>query len=164
MITAVIPLNLTDGHLDRSLPDKISDPVLGDVKFSCALDGMDEYQALVKLDGHAIAFDLYTDANGSLAPCIRRARKIVENFDAIKRKINKYVEREIFDTYDEIWNPDVPLADLAEMLNALKLEMITAHPTPHATFWYSAGDLFHGHALQIRMGERNKIVDHDMPG
>ena len=128
------------------------------------MEAEDAYQACVKLDGCAITFDLHTDATGSLSPCIKYAKKIVKNFDAIKRKIDRYIERELFVKYDEIWNPETPLANLDEMLDALKLEMVTTHPMGNATFWYSAGDLFDGHALLLRMGERNAIVGYDMPG
>ena len=149
---------------NTNLPCEIADPVLGELRFSAALDGMDEYETCVKLAGCPVFLDLHTDVNGSLTPCIKRAQNVVLKFDAINNKIRRYVERELFDSYNETWKPDRTLNNLDEMLGLLKLERVTTHPTPNVTFWFSAGDLFHGHALLIRMAERNKIVGHDMPG
>ncbi len=148
-----------------NLPDRIDDPVLGTLRFSAALDGMDEYQTKLVLDGRRVTFDLYTDDAGSLTPCIKRARRIVERFDAIKQKMHRYIEREIFPTYNATWRPDKKPLTFGQVLNRLKLSFVTTHPRPEATFWFEArGDLFLWHSLQLRMAERNRFVGYDMPG
>jgi len=146
------------------LPDRIDDRVLGILRFSTALDDTLEYQAKLVLDGRPVTFDLYTDDLGALAPCIQRARRIVERFETIKVKMHRYIEREIFPSYNEIWRPDKMPFSLDQLLRPLKLDAVTTHPEPEATFWFDTGNLFLGHALQLRMAERNKFVDHDMPG
>jgi hypothetical protein len=146
------------------LPELITDPILGTLRFSAALDGKDEYQTKITLDGRRVTVDLYTDATGSLSPCIARARRIVERYPSIQKKIHRYIAREIFPTYNKTWRSDKMPFTLEQVLRHLKLEAITTHPEPEATFWFAAGNLFLGHILQLRMADRNKFVDHDMPG
>lgn len=144
--------------------DVINDPVLGKLVFSAALDESDEYQGKVKLSGRTITIDLYTDPDGSLRPCILRARRIVENFPAIEIKLQNYIAKAIFPTYNELFRPGKKPFTLDQLLAKLKLRDITTHPEPRATFWYDAGNAFYDHCLQLFMAERNRIVDHDMPG
>lgn len=146
------------------LPDRIDDPVLGALRFSAALDECDEYQTTLTLDGRHVKFDLHTDYRGRLTPCIRRARNIVDRFDAIKGKMYRYIEREVFPSFNETWRPGKKPLTLDQVLRRLKLVAVTTHPEPDATFWFDAGDLFLGHMLQLYMAERNSIVDHDTPG
>jgi len=147
-----------------NLPERIKDPVLGMLQFSAALDGMDEYQTKVVLDGRRITLDLYTDGSGDLKPCIDRARRIVAGYAAIKAKIRTYVRTKVFPNYNETWRPDKKPITLDQFLNRLKLVTVTTHPTPEATFWFDSGNLFLGHGLQLRMTERNRFVSHDLPG
>jgi len=149
---------------NSTLPDRIDDPVLGAVRFAYALDGMDEYQAKIKLGGRRISFDLYTDEAGRLQPCIVRARKIVDRFPAIQQKMHRYIEKNIFPSYNGIWRENEKPITLKNMIGNLRLTQVSAHPEPEATFWFDAGDLFSGHILQLMMADRNRIVDHDMPG
>ena len=146
------------------LPELIKDPVLGTLRFSAALDDTDEYQTKLVLDGSRVTIDLYTDTTGSLNPCIVRARRIVERFPAIQKKMHRYIEREIFPNYNKTWRADKKPFTMDQILRRLKLRMVTAHPGPEATFWFDAGDLFFAHALILRMGDRNKFVGYDMPG
>ena len=148
-----------------NLPERIEDRVLGTLRFSASLDAQDEYQATITIDGLPVKFDLYTDPKGSLSPCIKRARQIVERFESIKRKMHRYIEREIFPTYNTTWRSDKKPLTLDQVISRLKLTFVTTHPEPKATFWFDArGDLFLWHSLQLRMAERNRFVGHDMPG
>ena len=56
------------GNLKRNsnLPDLHEDSVLGPIRFTYALDGMDEYQASLKLGGRLVSFSLYTNETGRL--------------------------------------------------------------------------------------------------
>lgn len=147
-----------------NLPDVIQDPVLGKIVFKVVLDDHDGYEGKVKLNGKNITLDLYTDADGQLQPCILRARRIVQNFPAIETKMHRYIAKQIYPTYNEIFRPGKKPFTFEQLLSKLKLAEITTHPTPEATFWFDAGNTFMGHCLQLFMGERNRIVDHDMPG
>ena len=149
---------------NSTLPDQIEDVVLGTIRFRFALDGMDEYEAKVKLGARRVTFSLYTDETGSLQTCIVRARKIVERFPAIQKKLHRYVEKTIFPYYNEIWRENEKPITFKKMIGQLKLRMVSTQPEPEATFWFDAADLFWGHILQLRMAERNQIVGHDMPG
>lgn len=153
-----------DNRRQRTLPDVIKDPVLGKLVFSVALDETDEYRGKVKLNGRTVTLDLYTDATGQLQPCILRARRIVENFPAIETKMQRYIAQKIYPTYNELFRPGKKPFTLEQLLAKLKLAEITTHPEAQATFWFDAGNVFMGHCLQLFMGERNRIVDHDMPG
>ena len=142
---------------NSTLPDRIDDPVLGTIRFTNALDGMDEYQAELKLDGRRVTFDLYTDGTGRLQPCIIRARKIVDRFPAIQQKMQRYVENNILPSYNKIWCENKKPITLKSMIGKLKLTQISTHPGPEATFWFDAGNLFAGHVLQLRMAKRTDL-------
>ncbi|QDU77182.1 hypothetical protein Pan97_42440 [Bremerella volcania] len=146
------------------LADVINDRVLGKLVFSTALDQTVEFQGKVKLSGRTVTMDLYTDAEGKLGPCILRARRIVENFPAIEIKMQNYIAKKIFPSYNETFRPGKKPFALDQLLSKLKLRFVTTHPEPRATFWFEAGNAFAGHGLQLFMAERNRIVDHDMPG
>jgi hypothetical protein len=145
-------------------PKRLTDPILGTLRLSAALDGTDEYQTKLMLAGRRVTIDLYTDGNGSLKPCIARARRIVESYPSIEQAMHRYIERQIFPTFNEKWRPNGKPFTLEQVLRHLKLRAITTHPRPEATFWFTAGNLFLGHILQLRMAERDKIVGHDMAG
>ncbi|WP_442505678.1 DUF2262 domain-containing protein [Novipirellula sp. SH528] len=149
---------------NSSLPDVIDDPVLGTLAFTVALDGKDEYEATARLGGRRVEVTLYTDSGGQLRPCIVRARRIVENFPAIQTKMYAYVLRNIFPTYNETFRMGRKPITVEQLTRKLKLEGVTTHPEPRATFWFNADDAFLDHGLQLFMGERNRFVDHDMPG
>ena len=146
------------------LPERIKDPILGTLRFSAALDGTDEYRTKLTLGGRRVTLYLYTDSSASLGPCIARARRIVERYPAIQKKMHRYIDREIFSNYNEVWRPSKRPFTLDQVLHHLKLRAVTTHPRPEATFWFDAGSLFLGHILQLRMADRNRFVDHDMPG
>ena len=147
-----------------NLPERIEDRVLGTLRFSASLDAQDEYQATITIDGLPVKFDLYTDPKGSLSPCIKRARQIVERFESIKRKMHRYIERVVCTGYNEHLTSDEFPLTIDSVLAELELKFVTTHPTPNATFWFEAGDLFDGHSLLLFMAERNTFVGHDTPG
>lgn len=149
---------------NTTLPDVIDDPVLGKLTFSAALDQAGEYHAKRRLDGRTVTIDLYTDANGNLRPCILRARRIVENFPAIQTKMHTYIAKAIFPTYNESFRLGKKPFSIDQLTSKLKLRFVTTHPEPRATFWLDAGNVFLGHGLQLFMAERNRFIDHDMPG
>lgn len=144
--------------------DVIDDPVLGRLRFSAGLTQTDEYQTKLSLGGRRVTIDLHTDAEGNLRPCILRARRIVENFPAIQRKMHAYIAKAIFPTYNETFRSGKKPFSVDQLTSKLKLCFVTTHPEPRATFWFDAGNVFFGHGLQLFMVERNKFVNHDMPG
>lgn len=146
------------------LPDEIHDPKLGTLKFVCALDETDEYSGLTKVGGRKIEIRLYTDKEGRLNPTIKKAQRLVERYPAIKMKIDRYVERKIFPEYNNIFRPGKKSFTLDQLLRKLKLESIGVYPVPPCTIWFDPGDAFAWHGLQIFLGARNAVVDHDMPG
>ena len=139
---------------NTDLPERIVDPVLGKLRFSVALDGVDEYQTKLTLDGRRVTFDLYTDKAGRLTSCIKRARRIVERFDAIKAKMQRYIEREVLPGFNENCRSGKEPLQIEQVMKRLKLQID----------WFDPGNLFLGHALQLRMAERNTFVGFDMPG
>ncbi len=129
---------------NSTLPERIEDPVPGTVRFSAALDGVDEYQAHLHLAGRRVTFDLYTDPQEQLRPCILRARRIVERFPAIQVRMRRYLQKEIYPQFNQTWRPNQRPLTLDQVLGKLKFQAVTTHPGPEAMVWLAAGDLFDG--------------------
>jgi hypothetical protein len=128
------------------------------------LDGTDEYTGSKKLGTRRVELTLYTDKRGKLDSAILRARKIVDGFPEIQKKIERYIAQKIYPTYNEVWRPDEKPYTLQQIVRKLKLEEVIIGPTASPTFWFDAGDIFQEHDFQLMMGPREAFNEHDMPG
>lgn len=140
--------------------------MIGDIRFARSLNPeLDEYSAEVELGGRRVEVDLYSDAELEIASTIAVVRKILAEYPSICEKAKTYLERHVIPEWAEAWRADQPRwLDATILADHLKLDFITAHADGRATFWYTAGEVFTGHGLQLFMDRNGAFVDYDTPG
>ena len=88
---------------NTDLPLTIDDAILGRLRFTAALDGIDEHESKTKFGGKPVTITLYTDETGSLRRCIYRARKTLERLSFDLARMHKYIEKHVFLNYNAVW-------------------------------------------------------------
>jgi hypothetical protein len=149
----------------KKTPEVIRDDVLGELRFVNRLSPtLDSYSATVKIQGHEVDFDLYSDVKLDISPALNRAKYIVTNFLKVSAAARKFFQKEVLPLYNKVWREqDKPKATAARF-DEMPLSCVMILADGQSTFDYDPGELFQEHSLWLFANENLEFEDFDLPG
>ncbi len=123
------------------------------------------FEGKVKWNRKTIKLHLEPGEKGGISDAIKTAESLWSNQSGWKRKVDDFAVEKLLPLKNDSWlGEDERELTPADFKKKIKLQSINVAGDGCFEFWYDDGDLFWGHAIQIRGTLKDGLVNADIPG
>lgn len=128
-------------------------------------DNLKWYGGNVSVADALFEISLNPEEGTDVTKALQRAKQVVNEFERYQNLASDHAVTSLLGMKNSDWLEDGEKKVSAEEFKArIKLQSINVEPNGEVTFWYSDGDLFLGHSIQVTIDENDLCTDANIAG